>query len=108
MIDFLLFLYFGIAAVLAGAFIVRFFKGETTLVPPSNATPGPTNPSKQPSQVDEEPAYEMPQNNYKPVAYDQDDTYDNFYMQCEEEYRQEYGDDAEDAVDDAWDERHGR
>lgn len=38
------------------------------------------------------------------IRYDDDDTYDNFYMQREDEYRQEYGDDFEDAIDDAWDE----
>lgn len=40
----------------------------------------------------------------RPVHYDEDDTYDNFYMQREDEYRQEYGDDYEDAIDDDWDE----
>lgn len=51
---------------------------------------------------DDESSYNPPQNDYKPVTYDEDDTYDNFYMQREDEYRQEYGDDYEDAIEDAW------
>lgn len=44
-------------------------------------------------------------NDYKTVKYDEDETYDNFYMQREDEYREEYGDDFEDAIDDGWEER---
>lgn len=34
--------------------------------------------------------------------YNDDDTYDNFYMQREDEYHEEYRDDYEDAIQDEW------
>lgn len=43
---------------------------------------------------------------YKTIKYDEDNTCDNFYMQREDEYREEYGDDFEDAIQDGWEERH--
>lgn len=39
------------------------------------------------------------------VRYEEeDDSYDGFYMQREEEYREEYGNDYEDAIQDEWEE----
>ena len=44
----------------------------------------------------------------KLIAYaEEDDTYDGFHMQREEEYKEEYGDDHEDAIQDEWEERNG-
>lgn len=41
----------------------------------------------------------------KPIEYDDDDTYDNFYMQHEDEFKEMWGkDDYEDAIEDAWEE----
>lgn len=42
---------------------------------------------------------------YSTIAYaEEDDTYDGFHMQREEEYKEEYGDDHEDAIQDEWEE----
>ena len=43
-----------------------------------------------------------------PIAYaEEDDTYDGFHMQREDDYKKEYGDDHEDAIQDEWEERKG-
>ena len=39
---------------------------------------------------------------------DEDDSYDGFHMQREEEYRQEFGDDYEDAIEDDWSNKRRR
>lgn len=46
------------------------------------------------------------ENDYKAITYtDEESTYDGFHMQREEEYKDEYGDDAEDAIQDEWEEK---
>ena len=159
MIDFILFLYFMIAAVFVGAFIAR----QVTPRPPAQPPFVPTKELAEllkrlpledrirylglsdifllydnykmclteeemtwlPRAIQEErnrqQAILQTHNRYsasyddrpvqlswsrqKPIEYDDDDTYDNFYMQNAEEFREMWGkDDFEDAIDDAWDE----
>lgn len=57
------------------------------------------------SSTYEENRPEISWSRQKPIEYDDDDTYDNFYMQHEDEFKEMWGkDDYEDAIDDAWDE----
>lgn len=110
--DFIMALYLVIAAVFFGALLQRLLTNRPPVVPKDDSA---NQVNKQPPQdsnteqeigvhwapyEDEETHYEFNLSGQKPIEYDADDTYDNFYMQREEEYSQEYGADFEDAIDD--------